>query len=201
MGRMAWDLATLQCHRWADGAGWEADSDYRLARGAPPCFEGRPSLQGLQETFVSESAGAMSRVSSESAGAMSRLGGRLGLHRRPDSTGEAGSGYVPACHVGRGGPTGWPVEHHLASRDVRVCRGNDPVRAPEAVPGRSRSRTSQTTSSTTVLIYVSNCLLTSPDSVWSRVISDDVGIRRAGCGSARHHHGERERDGVTPSPW
>ena len=28
MGRMTWDLATLQYHRWAGRAGWEADSDY-----------------------------------------------------------------------------------------------------------------------------------------------------------------------------
>jgi hypothetical protein len=42
---------------------------------------------------------------------------------------------------------------------------------PEAVPGRIRSRTSRTTSSTTVLIDASSRLLTSPDSVWNRVIS------------------------------
>jgi hypothetical protein len=29
MGRMTWDLATLQYHRWAGRAGWEAYSDYR----------------------------------------------------------------------------------------------------------------------------------------------------------------------------
>jgi hypothetical protein len=27
------------------------------------------------------------------------------------STGEADSGYVPTCHGGRRGPTGWPVKH------------------------------------------------------------------------------------------
>ena len=32
MGRMTWDLATLQYHRWAGRAGWEADSDYTVDR-------------------------------------------------------------------------------------------------------------------------------------------------------------------------
>jgi hypothetical protein len=27
---MTWDLATLQYHRWAGRAGWEADSDYTV---------------------------------------------------------------------------------------------------------------------------------------------------------------------------
>ena len=32
MARMTWDLATLQYHRWAGRAGWEADSDYTVDR-------------------------------------------------------------------------------------------------------------------------------------------------------------------------
>jgi hypothetical protein len=32
MGRMTWDSATLQYHRWACRAGWEADSDYTVDR-------------------------------------------------------------------------------------------------------------------------------------------------------------------------
>jgi hypothetical protein len=65
MGRMTWDPATLQYHRWAGRAGWEADSDYavdrrgrlwiracmsrrtswthRVARGVLACFQGHPS--------------------------------------------------------------------------------------------------------------------------------------------------------------
>jgi hypothetical protein len=58
-------------------------------------------------------------------------------------------------------------------------------RLPEAVPRRSpsRSRTSRTTSSATVRIYVSSRLLTSPDSAWNRVISTIIESRRADCGS------------------
>jgi hypothetical protein len=62
MGRMTWDLATLEYHCWAGRAGWEADSDYTVdwrgrlwiradmprrtcsvAREALPCFQGHPS--------------------------------------------------------------------------------------------------------------------------------------------------------------
>jgi hypothetical protein len=72
---------------------------------------------------------------------------------------------------GRRGPTVWPVKYYIAPRDIRVNRSNVPVAGgctwAELV---KPSRTPLTTSSTTVLIHVSSCLLTSPDSVWNRVI-------------------------------
>ena len=36
MGRMTWDLAALQYHRWAGRAGWEADSVYTVDRMGRP---------------------------------------------------------------------------------------------------------------------------------------------------------------------
>ena len=112
MGRMSWDLATLQFYCWAGRAGWEADSDYAAGLAGPA---GRPT-RTTPSTGWADSDYAVDRI------------GRLGLRRHYGTDMPRRTSWT--CRVAR--------EATLlpgTSESTGVMS-----RLPEAVPRRSRSR-------------------------------------------------------------
>jgi hypothetical protein len=142
----------------------EADSDYAVDRSR---LGRRP-----EPTRTTPSTGADSDYIVDRS--------RLGLvHRRPERPTRdtclyaTGRGTPWTCRVAREALPHGPLPGTSESTGVMS-------RLPEAVPGRSRSRTPRTTSSSArVRVCVSSRLLTSPDSVWNRAISG-AGVRIVG---------------------
>ena len=117
MGRMTWDLATLQYYCWAGRAGRKADSDYAVDPDGPTrttpqyyCWDGRAGREA------------------DSDYAVDRLG-----RQSPTRT------TAPTHHGGRCGPVVWPVKYYLGGAGTPESTGVM-SRLPETVPRLSLSR-------------------------------------------------------------